>query len=60
MDFKTAPLIPIRNVVIFPNIVQPLTVGRTKSINAIEAALKKTDLLFVSTQKRICGRSQTR
>jgi ATP-dependent Lon protease len=51
VDFKTAPLIPIRNVVIFPNIVQPLTVGRTKSINAIEAALKKDRFIVVSTQK---------
>jgi len=51
MDFKSAPLIPIRNVVIFPNIVQPLTVGRAKSINAIEAALKKDRFIVVSTQK---------
>lgn len=51
VDFKSAPLIPIRNVVIFPNIVQPLTVGRTKSINAIEAALKKDRFIVVSTQK---------
>ncbi|MCE5223546.1 endopeptidase La [bacterium] len=51
MDFKSAPLIPIRNVVIFPNIVQPLTVGRMKSINAIEAALKKDRFIVVSTQK---------
>ncbi|MDD4663163.1 MAG: endopeptidase La [Caldisericia bacterium] len=51
VDFKSAPLIPIRNVVIFPNIVQPLTVGRIKSINAIEAALKKDRFIVVSTQK---------
>lgn len=51
VDFKSAPLIPIRNVVIFPNIVQPLTVGRAKSINAIEAALKKDRFIVVSTQK---------
>ncbi len=51
VDFKSAPLIPIRNVVIFPNIVQPLTVGRMKSINAIEAALKKDRFIVVSTQK---------
>ena len=51
IDFKTAPLVPIRNVIIFPNIVQPLTVGRPRSINAIEAALRKDRFVVVSTQK---------
>lgn len=51
IDFKRAPLVPIRNVVIFPNIVQPLTVGRTKSINAIEAAMKRDRFIVVTTQK---------
>ena len=27
IDFKRAPLVPIRNVVVFPNIVQPLKTG---------------------------------
>jgi len=51
VEFKRAPLVPIRNVVIFPNIVQPLTVGRSKSINAIETALKKDRFIVVVTQK---------
>ena len=51
IDFKSAPLVPIRNVVIYPNIVQPLTVGRPKSINAIEASLKRDRFVVVSTQK---------
>jgi len=41
LSTKRANLLPIRNVVIFPNIVQPLTVGREKSVNAIEEALKR-------------------
>jgi ATP-dependent Lon protease len=51
VEFKRAPLVPIRNVIIYPNIVQPLTVGRAKSINAIEAALRKDRFIVVATQK---------
>ena len=48
---RRASLLPIRNVVIFPNIVQPITVGREKSVNAIEEALKKDRFIVVATQK---------
>ncbi|MDD5688969.1 MAG: LON peptidase substrate-binding domain-containing protein, partial [Caldisericia bacterium] len=51
LSTKRANLLPIRNVVIFPNIVQPLTVGREKSVNAIEEALKKDRYIVVATQK---------
>lgn len=48
---KKANLLPIRNVVIFPNTIQPLTVGREKSVNSIEDALKKDRFIVVATQK---------
>ena len=45
------PLLAVRDVVVFPNMVLPLFVGRESSVLAIEAALAKDRLLFLSTQK---------
>ena len=36
----TLPLIPVRDIVVFPYMVLPLFVGRDMSIKAIEAALE--------------------
>ncbi|HJT58743.1 MAG TPA: endopeptidase La [Ktedonobacteraceae bacterium] len=44
------PVLPIRNTVLFPNVVTPLFVGREQSIKAIEAAMNKNRVLFVATQ----------
>lgn len=45
------PLIPVRDIVVFPYMVLPLFVGRDLSIQAIEAALSSHRLLFLATQK---------
>ncbi len=48
---KLYPLMPLRDIVIFPHMVAPLVVGRKPSIQALEDAMeKKTDILLV-TQK---------
>ncbi|MDR2772960.1 MAG: endopeptidase La [Elusimicrobiota bacterium] len=46
------PLLPIRDMIVFPSIVTPLAVGRDKSIKAVEAAMATNRLILVVTQKK--------
>lgn len=48
---ETLPLLPVRDVVIFPYMILPLFVGRTSSINAVNEALNKDRLIFLAAQK---------
>ncbi len=49
---KLYPLMPLRDIVIFPHMVAPLVVGRKQSIQALEDAMdKKTDILLVTQKK---------
>ncbi len=51
-DMPTSlPLLPVRDVVIFTDMLLPLFVGRDKSIRAVESAASKDRFLFVATQK---------
>ena len=45
------PLMPLRDIVLFPGMVAPLVVGRKKSIMALEAAMETRSLIFLVTQK---------
>jgi ATP-dependent Lon protease len=45
------PLLPLRDVVVFPNMVVPLFVGRDKSIKALEFAMSHEKEIFLSAQK---------
>jgi ATP-dependent Lon protease len=45
------PMLAVRDVVVFPNMVLPLFVGRETSVLAIEAALARDRLIFLATQK---------
>ncbi len=45
------PLLPLRDVIVFPHMVIPLFVGREKSIRAIEESSKNNQDLFLVTQK---------
>ncbi|RUM91359.1 MAG: endopeptidase La [Thermovibrio sp.] len=45
------PLLPLRDVVVFPMMIAPLFVGRPFSLNAVEEALREHKLIFLATQK---------
>ena len=47
------PLLPVRDIVVFPYMVLPLFVGRDMSIKAIEAALAGNRMIFLATQKSL-------
>ena len=52
MDVKiTLPLLPLRDIVVFPNMVIPLFVGRDKSISALNEVMKKDKKIILVTQK---------
>ena len=49
---KLYPLMPLRDIVVFPHMVAPLVVGRKRSIMALEDAMeKKTEILLVTQRK---------
>ena len=50
---KKIPLLPIRDIVVFPHMVLPLFVGREMSIKAIEVALEGNRMIFLTSQKDI-------
>jgi len=45
------PVLPLRDIVVFPHMVVPLFVGREKSINALEDVMKGDKKIFLLTQK---------
>jgi ATP-dependent Lon protease len=45
------PLLPLRDVVVFPYMIVPLFVGREKSISALESAMKHENEIFLVAQK---------
>ena len=45
------PLLPLRDIVVFPNMVIPLFVGRDKSINALNEVMKGDKKIILVTQK---------
>jgi ATP-dependent Lon protease len=49
-DSRTLPMMPIRDVVIFPHMMTPFVVGRESSIRALEDALAGDKKIFLATQ----------
>ncbi len=46
-----APLLPLRDIVVFPHMVAPLFVGREKSVAALEHAMQHDRTIFLATQR---------
>jgi ATP-dependent Lon protease len=46
------PLLPLRDIVVFPAMVVPLFVGRDKSVNALEKAMSTDKKIFLSAQTK--------
>jgi ATP-dependent Lon protease len=46
----TLPMLPVRDIVVFPYMILPLFVGRESSIKAVEEALAKNRLIFLASQ----------
>lgn len=59
IDFKeTLPLLPVRDLVVYPFMILPLFVGRETSIRAVEESLANTDrLILLASQKDITAES---
>src|SRR5690349_7063293 len=49
-DSKRLPMMPIRDVVIFPYMMTPFVVGRESSVRALEEALAADKKIFLATQ----------
>ena len=45
------PVLPLRDIVVFPHMIVPLFVGREKSIRALEEVMKNDALILLATQK---------
>jgi ATP-dependent Lon protease len=48
---KVVPLLPLRDIIVFPHMVVPLFVGRQKSIRALEEAMNKQKFILLAAQK---------
>ena len=49
--YETLPIVPLRDVVVFPHMMMPFVIGRPSSTRALEHALVKDKRIFLATQK---------
>ena len=48
--YETLPIVPLRDVVVFPHMMMPFVIGRPSSIRALEHALMKDKRIFLAAQ----------
>ena len=50
-ETRTFPVLPLRDIVVFPHMIVPLFVGREKSIRALEEVMRTDTFILLATQK---------
>ena len=51
MDKSSIPLLPLRDIVVFPHLIAPLFVGRKQSVNALNNVMTSDKKIFLVSQK---------
>ena len=49
--YNTLPIVPLRDVVVFPHMMMPFVIGRPSSTRALEHALSQDKRIFLAAQK---------
>ena len=52
-ETRIYPVLPLRDIVVFPHVIAPLFVGRKKSILALEEVLRSDTFILLATQKNV-------
>src|SRR6201747_1780520 len=50
-ETRAYPVLPLRDIVVFPHMIVPLFVGREKSIRALEEVMRSDTYILLATQK---------
>ena len=50
-EVRAFPVLPLRDIVVFPHMIVPLFVGREKSIKALEEVMRSDTFILLATQK---------
>ncbi|MES2815616.1 MAG: LON peptidase substrate-binding domain-containing protein, partial [Pseudomonadota bacterium] len=51
MSTQSYPVLPLRDIVVFPHMIVPLFVGREKSVRALEEVMQDDKQILLSSQK---------
>ena len=50
-ETRVCPVLPLRDIVVFPHMIAPLFVGRKKSILALEEVIQSDTFILLATQR---------
>ena len=52
-ETRAYPVLPLRDIVVFPHVIAPLFVGRKKSILALDEVMRSDIFILLATQKNV-------